>query len=435
MKIANTKASWYPWGVVGVLWVVAFLNYLDRILITSMRDPIVKEFTLDDAQFGLLTSVFLWSYGFLSPFGGYLADKYSRKKVIVFSVAVWSAVTVWTGFVSSFQEMIVARIFMGISEAFYIPAALAMISDYHKGKTRSLATGIHFSGLYTGLALGGVGGFIAEWWGWRYGFQVFGIFGCLYAVFILFYLKDKSKEPVYNLNSVDNPERISNTRPLDLPGEAETPDTVSAPAPITFFSSMRLILNNRSFLVLLFYFVMLGVANWLIYGWLPTFLKDQFNLSLGEAGLSATGYVQIGSFIGVIAGGILADRWFRTNQRSRLYMIIIGFSIGAPVLFLMSSTYVFGIAIVAMITFGLARGFNDANLMPIVHQVIDNRYVATGYGLLNFLSTIVGGLMVYVGGALKDAQIDLSVIYKGAAVLLLIATWSLLAVKIKKAKI
>ena len=187
------RASWYPWGVVGVLWVVAFLNYLDRILITSMRDPIVKEFTLDDAQFGLLTSVFLWSYGFLSPFGGYLADKYSRKKVIVFSVAVWSAVTVWTGFVSSFHEMIVARIFMGISEAFYIPAALAMISDYHKGHTRSLATGIHFSGLYTGLALGGVGGFIAEWWGWRYGFQVFGIFGCLYAVFILFYLKDKRK--------------------------------------------------------------------------------------------------------------------------------------------------------------------------------------------------------------------------------------------------
>ena len=130
MKIAKTQASWYPWGVVGVLWIVAFLNYLDRILITSMRDPIVKEFTLDDSQFGLLTSVFLWSYGFLSPFGGYLADKYSRKTVIVFSVAVWSAVTVWTGFVNSFHEMLIARIFMGISEAFYIPAALAMISDY-----------------------------------------------------------------------------------------------------------------------------------------------------------------------------------------------------------------------------------------------------------------------------------------------------------------
>ncbi|RYF97194.1 MAG: MFS transporter [Chitinophagaceae bacterium] len=421
MKIANKRASWYPWGVVGVLWVVAFLNYLDRILITSMRDPIVKEFTLDDAQFGLLTSVFLWSYGILSPFAGYLADKYSRKKVIVFSVAVWSAVTVWTGFVSSFEEMILARIFMGISEAFYIPAALAMISDYHRGRTRSLATGLHFSGLYTGLALGGIGGFIAEWWGWRYGFQVFGIFGCIYAIFIFYYLKDRKAEVILDLDTPTMPGATGDSRVAAIANE-----------PIQFLSSMRLVLQNSSFRVLLFYFVMLGVANWLIYGWLPTFLKDQFNLSLGEAGLSATGYVQIGSFIGVVAGGLLADRWFRTNQRSRLYMIIIGFSVGAPVLFLMSSTYVFGIAIAAMIAFGLARGFNDANLMPIVHQVIDNRYVATGYGLLNFLSTIVGGLMVYIGGALKDAQIDLSVIYKGAAVLLLIATWSLFAVKIKK---
>jgi predicted MFS family arabinose efflux permease len=428
MKIAKTQASWYPWGVVGVLWIVAFLNYLDRILITSMRDPIVKEFTLDDSQFGLLTSVFLWSYGFLSPFGGYLADKYSRKTVIVFSVAVWSAVTVWTGFVNSFHEMLIARIFMGISEAFYIPAALAMISDYHKGRTRSLATGLHFSGLYTGLALGGIGGFIAEWWGWRYGFQVFGIFGCVYAIFIYYYLRDKKSEP---MASGERP-HIEATNEA-IANEAVADKTlVAPPEPMQFFSSIRQILQNGSFRVLLFYFVMLGVANWLIYGWLPTFLKDQFNLSLGEAGLSATGYVQIGSFIGVVAGGILADRWFRTNQRSRLYVIIIGFTIGAPVLFLMSSTYVFGIAIAAMIAFGLARGFNDANLMPIVHQVIDNRYVATGYGVLNFLSTIVGGLMVYVGGALKDAQVDLSVVYKGAAVLLLVATWSLFAVKIKK---
>jgi MFS family permease len=174
------------------------------------------------------------------------------------------------------------------------------------------------------------------------------------------------------------------------------------------------------------------MVNWIVYGWLPTFLKDHFHLDQGEAGISATGYVQTGSFIGVIIGGILADRWTRKNDKGRLYTLIIGFTIGAPFLFLMASTNIFGIAILAMMIFGLARGFNDANLMPILRQVSDQRYVATGYGFLNFLSTIVGGLMVYVGGALKDAQINLSIIYQISAGIMLLATWSLFAIKLKK---
>ncbi|MGV3508612.1 MAG: MFS transporter [Sphingobacteriaceae bacterium] len=405
----NNRVSTFPWIIVGLLWVVAFLNYLDRILITSMRDPIVAEFTLTDAQFGLLTSVFLWSYGLLSPFGGFFADKYSRKKVIVFSVLIWSAVTLWTGFVTSFEEMIIARIIMGLSEACYIPAGLALITDYHKGKTRSLATGLHMSGLYAGLALGGVGGYIAELWGWRYGFQVFGLFGILYSFVLLYVLKDYTATE-----------------------EEAALEKSEANEPISLLGSLKVLFTERSFFVLLFYFCVLGMVNWLVYGWLPTFLKDHFNLNLGEAGISATSYIQVGSFIGVIVGGILADRWTRKNAKGRLYMVIIGFSIGAPFLFLMASTQVFLIAIFAMLIFGLARGFNDANLMPILRQVVDKRYIATGYGFLNFLSTIIGGMMVYVGGALKDAQVDLSIVYQVSAGLMLLATFSLFLVKPKK---
>jgi MFS family permease len=373
-----------------------------------MHDPIVADFKLSDAQFGLLTSVFLWSYGILSPFGGFFADKYSRKKVIVFSVMVWSAVTLWTGFASSFSEMLVARIIMGISEACYIPAALALITDYHRGRTRSLATGLHMSGLYAGLALGGIGGYIAELWGWRYGFHVFGIVGIVYSFILLKILKDHQRTQ----------SDLTEVVPIDLE--------------VNIRGALKNLFSKASFYVLLFYFAVLGIVNWLVYGWLPTFLKEHFHLDLGEAGISATGYIQIGSFIGVIVGGILADRWTRKNNRGRIYMLIIGFTLGAPFLFLMASTSVFGIAIIAMLIFGLARGFNDANLMPILRQVADDRYIATGYGFLNFLSTIVGGLMVYVGGALKDAQIDLSIIYQFSAVLLLLATWTLFAVKVKK---
>src|SRR5690606_5919081 len=403
----NTKA--YAWVVVALLWVVAFLNYFDRILITSMRDPIVADFNLTDAQFGLLTSVFLWSYGFVSPFGGYLADKYSRKKVIVLSVAIWSLVTLWTGYTTSFPEMLATRLLMGISEACYIPAALALITDYHTGRTRSLATGLHMCGLYTGLALGGLGGFIAEYWGWRAGFHVFGAFGVLYSLVLVYCLKDVKKATEESDGSVAVEERSYSIREV-----------------------LSSLFKLPSFYVILVFFAVLGMANWLVNGWLSTFLKDQFHLDLGTAGISATGYIQIGSFIGVILGGIIADRWVQKNPKGRLNVMIAGFCIGAPFLFIMASTQVFLLAILAMSVFGLARGFNDANLMPMLRQVVDQRYIATAYGFLNFLSTIVGGLMVYVGGALKDANVSLSITYQVIAVVLLLASLTLTFVKIKE---
>jgi MFS family permease len=187
-----------------------------------------------------------------------------------------------------------------------------------------------------------------------------------------------------------------------------------------------------SFYIILFYFAILGMANWLVNGWLPTFLKDQFSLDLGTAGISATGYIQIGSFVGVIVGGIIADRWVQKNPKGRLNVMIIGFCIGAPFLFIMASTNVFLMAIVAMVIFGLARGFNDANLMPMLRQVVDQKYIATAYGFLNFLSTIVGGLMVYVGGALKDANVSLSITYQIIAIVLLLVSLTLSLVKIKQ---
>jgi MFS family permease len=414
METANKKATgwYYPWVIVGVLWLVAFLNYFDRNLIASMRDPIAAEFSLTDAQFGLLTTVFLLSYGILSPLGGYLADKYGRKRIIIVSVCIWSAVTLWTGFVTSFPEMLAARVVMGISEACYIPAGLAMIADYHKGKTRSLATGLHMSGLYAGQALGGVGGYMSEAWGWRYGFQAIGLFGVVYGVILIYFLRDNKNKP--------GDERVS-TDPGAVPEKR-----------LGLFPTIKMLVSEKSFLVLLFYFCMLGIVNWMIYGWLPTFLKEHFTLGLGKAGLSATGYVQIGSFAGVVLGGLIADRWYRTNKRSRLYMIVIGFTLGGPFLFLMASTQVFAIAIGAMIVYGLARGINDGNLMPILCQVIDGKYIATGYGFLNFLSTIIGGTMVYIGGRMMDAHISLAIIYQVSAVFMVIAAWSLLRVKISK---
>jgi len=141
------KKTHYAWALVALLWVVAMLNYLDRQVIFSLFPPLQKEFNVTAAQLGLLSTFFLWVYGIVSPLGGFLADRYSRKKIIILSLAVWSAVTWLTGHVTSFNQLLGARALMGVSEACYIPAALALIADHHGERTRSLATGLHQSGI------------------------------------------------------------------------------------------------------------------------------------------------------------------------------------------------------------------------------------------------------------------------------------------------
>jgi MFS family permease len=404
----NFAAKNYAWVVVGSLWMVSMLNYLDRLLIASMRDPIKESIPMTDAQFGLLTTVFLIVYGVLSPFGGYFADRYSRKVVIVTSLLVWSVITLWTGFVKSYPEMLTARALMGISEACYMPAAVAMIMDYHKGSTRSIASGILMSGLYAGMALGGAGGYMAEYWGWRAGFQIFGITGILYAAILLFVLRDKKQNTT-----------------------AEKTSAAPAEAKAGFLEITRNLFTSGSYWIIIFYGTLLGIAFWVINAWLPTFFREGFNLSLGKAGISATAFIQAASFAGVILGGMLADRWAATNLKGRIFVPAIGFIIGGPFLFLMASTGVFGIAIAGIILFGLSKGFHDANFMPVICQVVDKRYQATGYGIMSFFSVIAGGIMIYAGGAMKDADIPLSVVFRIAAAGVLVAGVMLLAIRPK----
>lgn len=410
----NKIRKYYPWIVVGILWIVSLLNYLDRLILASMRDPIKESIPMSDAQFGLLTTVFLLVYGILSPFGGYFADRYSRKKVIVFSLLIWSCVTLWTGFVHTFGEMLTARAIMGISEACYMPAAVALITDYHRGQTRSLASGLLMTGLYAGMALGGAGGYIADLWGWRYGFQFFGSIGIVYSFFLYFILRDAPDNKIDAVVSID--EKSGNTEDIKI----SIPELI------------KNLFGSRSYWTIVIYSILGGMTFWLIYAWLPTYFKERFNLTLGGAGISATAFLQIASLIGVIAGGIIADRWSKINVRGRVYALAIAFIIGGPFLYAMASTGMFIIAIAGISVFGIAKGFNDANLMPIICQIVDKRYRATAYGTMSFFSVNAGGIMIYIGGALKDANISLSVVYQISAVGILLSGLLLLTLRPKK---
>lgn len=389
------------WLMVALLWLVACLNYLDRLMITTMRDGVQATIPMTEAQFGLLTSVFLWVYAVVSPLAGFLADRTGRSRVILASLFVWSAVTWLTGHATSFEQLLLARALMGVSEACYIPAALALIADYHRGSTRSLATGIHMSGVYAGAALGGLGGYIAEHHRWQTAFSLFGAVGVLYALVLVAGLRDAPGDKRRQVAQHHSPA-------LQVLGG---------------------LLRQKSFLALLAHVGLLALAYWGINGWLPTFLREQYHLGLGRAGLSATAYVQVASFGGILIGGYWADAWSRGNIKGRLLVPFIGFLAAAPALFCAVTVNALPVALACLMVFGVARGCSDANMMPVLCQIVDARYRATGYGLMNCLSCLVGGATIYLSGALRDAHINLAVVFQIAAAGLGVAALLLLALK------
>ncbi len=397
------KKSLYPWFVVILLCMVGCLNYLDRMMITTMRVSIVEAIPMTDAQFGLLTATFLWIYGLLSPFAGFLADRFSRSRVIIFSLLVWSAVTWLTSFATTFEHLLISRALMGISESFYAPAALALIMDYHKDSTRSLANSIHIAGIMGGQSLGFIGGWLAESNSWNFAFSIFGIIGIIYAVILLVALKD----PV-------------------IRQEKEAGDV----GKIVFRQAFSHLFRSKAYLMALTVWGLLGVVGWLVIGWLPTYFKENFSLSQTMAGVYATGYVQTSAFLGVIAGGLLADRWSRINPDARLLLPAIGLCIAAPAIFIASDTTLLILAIGCFMIYSFTRIFTDGNMMPILCMIIDRRYIATGYGLLNFFACTVGGIGLYAGGVLRDADTDLAIVFRTGAVLL--AACAFLLYRIRK---
>jgi len=392
ISIQNTSRS-YPWVVVGLLSVVGCLNYLDRMMITTMRFSIVESIPMTDAQFGLLTSMFLWIYGFLSPVGGFLADRFKRTWVIIGSLLVWSVVTWLTSYVTTYEELLFTRALMGISEACYIPAGLAMIMDYHKVATRSLANGIHMAGIMVGQSLGFVGGWIAETHKWNFAFSIFGIVGVVYAIVLLLTLRE-------------------------APSSESTLTADADRSKVSINETLRALLGNREYLKTLLLWGTGGVVVWLVVGWLPTYFKEHFNLSQSMAGVYSTGYFHAASLVGVIIAGLLADRLSKKHPKGRIFVPMIGLTIAAPAVFLASGTDSLNVALAGFMVFAFFRVFLDANMMPILTLLIDKKYLATGYGILNLVACVVGGVSLYAGGVVRDMAIDVGLLFKISAVLL-----------------
>lgn len=390
MKIEHKK--WYPWAVVALLWVVALLNYMDRQMLSTMKVAMMGDIReLETAEnFGRLMAVFLWIYGLMSPMAGLIADRINRKWLIVGSLGVWSFVTLMMGYATSFSQLYVLRAIMGVSEALYIPAGLALIADYHRGNTRSLAVGIHMTGLYVGQALGGFGATVAHTWSWQTAFHSFGLIGVAYSLVLVFLLREKRSNG-----------QVSNERKAVAPSGAVKSGFAAGWDSVRH--SLGMLLGTVSFWVILFYFAAPSFPGWATKNWLPTLFSDSLGIDMAKAGPLSTITIAFSSFVGVISGGILADRWITRNLRGRIFTGAIGLSLTIPALFLLG----FGHSLVPIvgggILFGVGYGMFDANNMPILCQFVSPRHRAAGYGLMNMTGVFAGAFITSWLGKSTDA--------------------------------
>lgn len=374
------EKRYYPWLVVALLWVVALLNYMDRQMLSTMQEAMKADIAeLNRAEaFGALMAVFLWIYGIVSPFAGIVADRVSRKWLVVGSLFVWSAVTFLMGYADNFNQLYWLRAFMGISEALYIPSALSLIADWHEGKSRSLAIGVHMTGLYVGQAVGGFGATLAAMLSWQSAFHWFGIVGIVYSVVLMLLLFENPKHAVETAISQHTSRKVS------------------------VFQGLGVVLSTWAFWVILFYFAVPSLPGWATKNWLPTLFAENLNIPMSSAGPLSTITIAVSSFVGVLFGGWLSDRWVQRNLRGRVYTSAIGLGMTIPALLLLGMGHSLFAVVGAGLLFGVGYGMFDANNMPILCQFISAKYRATAYGIMNMTGVFAGAMVTQVLGKWTD---------------------------------
>jgi MFS family permease len=395
------------WLVVALLVPVALLNYLDRQLVATMQRSIMGDVSGigSQEQWGHMLAWFKWTYAIASPFAGLLADRFSKRLIVCASLFAWSAVTWATGHATTFDHLLATRAAMGLAEAFYIPTALALIADHHSSATRSRAIGFHQIGIYLGVMLGSLGGFVADSpsLGWRWGFSTIGLVGVIYAVPLFFLLRDAAR---------------SAADPM-----------APAASPLAAWGDL---LTNPSFRLLLAYFTLPAIAGWVVRDWMPSVLQKDLGLTQGLAGVSAVIWWQVAAIASAVFGGWLADRWMHSTDRGRIYVSALGMALIVPALLgvgIVVGTKSLPLAIFFLMLFGVGWGFFDTNNMPILSQIVRADQRAAGYGLMNLASISCGGLADVGFGWLRDQQVPLPFIFGGFAAIACLSAWLVLRIR------
>lgn len=366
--VAEMRPEVYRWFAVFLLWLVCVFNYADRQAIFSVFPLLKSEMGLSDVQLSVVGTSFMWVYAVCGPFAGMLTDRFARKTLIAGGLVFWSAVTAAVALSQHYWHLVALRAVQGLGEAFFFPASMSLISDYHGRETRSRAMSINQSGVYAGTIAGGaLAGLLAENYGWRASFTVFGVLGMVLGAALVFLLKEPPR------GQLDEPGVHG---PLRLDGG--------------LWEGVRAAFAHPMSLVLMAVFTGANFVAIIFLTWMPSFLYRKFHMNLAMAGLSGTAYIQIASVCGVLAGGWLADRWVRKSPAGRMRAQMLGLFAGIPFIFLTGWTLSAPVLILSMAGFGYAKGMYDANIWASLYDVVKPERRGTALGVMNSVAWLGG---------------------------------------------
>jgi predicted MFS family arabinose efflux permease len=394
------------WRIAAFLALASALNYADRAAMSAVLASVRSEFTVSDVSLGLLGSLFLWSYALGSPLAGSLADRYSRNRLVVWSILAWSAVTALMGFARGFNTLLALRFCLGVAECLFLPAAIALIAEYHSPATRARAMSFISIGVNGGLVLGGTfAGFLADHFGWRVGFWVLGALGIVLALLAKPLLLRQSGAKTRAAGGA--PDQL--TMPVNPPA-----------ARASFPAALRYLVRVPSYYALLIESMLSGTGLWIFFSWLPLYFRDTYNMSLAGAGFAGTFMLQVSVILGVIVGGWISDRISGQAPHRRMLLYGSFYLISAPFLLLFLGRPEFVVVAAGIAAFSFFRGLGQANDNATQCEIVPAQFRSTGVGFMNAVSTASGGCGVLIAGYLKRG-IGLEAVFAGISIGFVIA--------------
>ena len=361
------------WLLIGFLWFSYLLNHADRQVVYTLFPALQKEFGYSDAVVGLTGALFLWVYGLCSPLAGILGDRISKRVLVTASIALWSIFTALSGLSPNGVILLACRALLGVSESMFMPAAYGLMANAHGPETRSRAISIFATSQLAGVALGGsMSGYIAERYSWRASFLALGLIGILFAGPMWMFLRSLPKH--FDHAKVDRP----------------TPPASAA----SFFALFRI----PTLRIVTIFVSIATFGLFLVYTWLPTFLYDKFSLGLARAGFEASVYPQLGTALGLLTGGLIADRWYHRSKAGRFWVVSLGFLLGGPCIFWLGAAPTLRLARIAAIGFGFFVGFITGNQAACAFDVVPASLRASTTGVLNLVGATVAGFAPFLGG-------------------------------------